>query len=171
MQSDYLQNFIADKRAKGVPWQHISAMTNTPMPTLRPYMDLEQGYKAAAVRETIKREQEQEEAVLKAEEGKPKRSRKQHPQPPPEMRLIAAKIADQYHVRYDSLIGRQRSGALSDARHHLMWALMVKNYSTPLIGDFMSGRDPSTIVYGVKKHTERLVRMGSASVKMAGGVQ
>lgn len=158
MQSDYLQTFIADKRAKGVPWQHISAMTNTPMSTLRPYMDLEQGYKAAAIRETVKRIQEQEDAKRKAEERKLKRSRSKHPHPTPEMRLIAAKIADLYGVRYDHLIGRQKTGDLPAARQHLMWALLVKNYSTTLIGDFLSGRDHSTIIYGSRSHLKRMTK-------------
>lgn len=43
---DHLRQFIAEKRAKGISWQHISAMTNTPMSTLRPYMDLEESARA-----------------------------------------------------------------------------------------------------------------------------
>lgn len=158
---DYLQNFIADKRARGVPWQHISAMTNTPMPSLQPYMDLEAGYQAAAAREEKKREEAKAaakaEAKRKAEIRRLQRKLRTNPDAKPEMRVIAAKIADQYGVRYDHVIGRDKDANVIAARQHVMWALMAKHYSTTTIGKFLSGRDHSTVVYGVRSHVQRIM--------------
>lgn len=164
--SDYLQNFIADKRARGVPWQHISAMTNTPMPSLRPYMDLEAGYAAAALRDAEREAEAKAKAAAERKERsklerKAKLERKEKvkralPEPTAEMRLIAAKIAYQYGISYDHLIGRIYPSKLGPARHHLMWALLAKNYSKLAIAKFMSNRDHSSIVYGARAHMCRI---------------
>lgn len=45
MISDHLYNFIAEKRAKGIPWGHIANMANTNIEKLRPYMDAEKATK------------------------------------------------------------------------------------------------------------------------------
>lgn len=173
---DYLQNFIADKRARGVPWQHISAMTLKPMDSLRPYMDLEEGYRAAATRDA----EREAEARARAEQARKEREalarqvalekqqkeERRSPHPSPEMRLIAAKIADQYKVTVEGLTGRKNTGALKVARQHLMWALVTKNYSTTRVGKFLGNRDHATVLYGVRAH---MCRIAGKSLKEARG--
>ena len=174
--SDYLQNFIADKRARGVPWQHISAMILKPMDSLRPYMELEEGYRAAALREAA-REAEAKSRAEAARKEKAERKRladlerrnndeRRSPHPSPEMRLIAAKIADQYNVSVEALISRKNTKALKPARQHLMWALVTKNYPTSRVGRFLSNRDHATVLYGVRAH---MCRIAGKSLKEARG--
>lgn len=154
--SDYLRTFIAQKRSSGVSWQHIAAMSGKSIQTLQPYIDLEAGYKAAAIRDQNELERKLSQAMQSLKSAPRKRkSRVSYAGPTPEMRLAAVKMADHYNLDYDTIIGHDRQKRYSHARQHLMWKLSQMGYSTTVIAKFMSKRDHTTIVHGIKTHMAR----------------
>lgn len=51
MQSDYIGAFVAEKRAKNIPWSQISKMLQVHPSKIEPYKALEEGQQAAKIRD------------------------------------------------------------------------------------------------------------------------
>ncbi|PIB91275.1 helix-turn-helix domain-containing protein [Caulobacter sp. FWC2] len=153
--SPELRSFMYQKRGAGVPWHHIAVMAGKPLSLFAPYIALERGYAATKA----KRDAETEEAKAK------KRTKAPVPGeifvPPPIMPALAEEIAGLYGVTVSDIMGIKRVRGISLARQHLMWVLTQDaKFSTSKVGQFLAGRDHSTVLYGAKKHAERLAGLG-----------
>ncbi len=151
--SPELRSFMHQKRGAGVPWHHIAVMAGKPLSVFAPYIALERGYAATKA----KRDAETEEAK--------KRTKAPVPGeifiPPPIMPALAEEIAGLYGVTVDDIMGPRRVRDINLARQHLMWILVQEpKFSTSKVGQFLAGRDHSTVLYGAKKHAERLASLG-----------
>lgn len=76
------------------------------------------------------------------------------------MREIVAEVARETGVRVEVLrrpVGPFEPRAVARARHYAMWRMRRETrQSLPQIGAFLGGRDHTTVLYGVRKHAQRL---------------
>lgn len=72
-------------------------------------------------------------------------------------RVIREHICKVYGVSVTALASNRRQRHLCAARQHLMWLLRQETlWSLPQIGNFLGGRDHTTILYGVRQHQRRI---------------
>lgn len=77
-------------------------------------------------------------------------------EPKPERRILFATVKDAYEkvgkIRWNDVCSARRSKDFVHDRHVIMWlARKHTNYSLPRIGDYMGGRDHSTVLHGIRK--------------------
>src|SRR5687767_10438999 len=79
------------------------------------------------------------------------------------MREIAETVAAQYGVTVEQLKSPERSRPIAWPRQEAMWLMRrVKwadgstRYSNPQIGQFLGGRDHTTVLHGVRAYEARL---------------
>jgi chromosomal replication initiator protein len=72
---------------------------------------------------------------------------------------VIALVASHYGLEAEDLLGRRRTAAVAQARQVAMFLLREENgLSLPAIGDYLGGRDHTTIRHGVEKITTDLER-------------
>ena len=72
---------------------------------------------------------------------------------------IVRKVADKFGISVDSMTGRDRSRQIALPRQIAMYILREEaNISLPQIGEFLGGRDHTTIMYGCDKIADLLER-------------
>ncbi len=65
---------------------------------------------------------------------------------------VMALVAAHYGLEVDELLGRRRTAPIAHARQVAMYLLREENgLSLPAIGDYLGGRDHTTIRHGVEK--------------------
>lgn len=70
---------------------------------------------------------------------------------------MAQEIADQYGVTVRRLMSPDRRRDVAHPRQHLMAALYASGrYSLPAIGQFLGGRDHTTVLHGIRAHSKRM---------------
>lgn len=70
---------------------------------------------------------------------------------------ILAEVAAKHGLRVADLKGPCRERRYVYPRHEAMWALRQRTrLSLPQIGNILGGRDHTTVLYGVRKHAERM---------------
>ncbi|MBW7883070.1 MAG: chromosomal replication initiator protein DnaA [Caldilineaceae bacterium] len=68
-------------------------------------------------------------------------------------------VADHFGFRVEELTGRRRTADIAQARHVAMYLLREENgLSLPAVGDYVGGRDHSTVSHGVEKIGKDLQR-------------
>lgn len=79
------------------------------------------------------------------------------------MAEILQDVADKYRLTLDELKGPDRSQRVSWPRQEAMWRMRqefrddgTNRWSTPRIGQFLGGRDHTTVLFGVTRHEERI---------------
>lgn len=76
------------------------------------------------------------------------------------MREIIAEVARETGVRVEVLrrpVGTFEPRAIAHARQYAMWRMRQETtQSLPQIGRFLGGRDHTTVLYGVRRHAQRL---------------
>lgn len=66
-------------------------------------------------------------------------------------------VADAYRVKVDDILGDSRQRKFVIPRHHAIWIMCQQAHlSTPRIGQFMGGRDHTTIMNGRDRHQARI---------------
>jgi chromosomal replication initiator protein len=81
----------------------------------------------------------------------------------PEISDIIEAVANHFQLTKDDLLGKGRTKAVVYARHIAMYlARAITEASYPTIGKAIGGRNHSTIVYGYKKITGRLMRSAAS---------
>lgn len=72
---------------------------------------------------------------------------------------IIHECAEKYGVRVEDLKGPRRQRNLIPARHEAMYRLKeeMPMLSLPQIGRMLGGRDHTTVLYGARKHQERMM--------------
>lgn len=80
------------------------------------------------------------------------------------VRRICEEVCQRYSVSMDLLMSHRRDNGVVVARQEAMWrARRETSLSYPEIGNLMGGKDHTTIIYGVRKHAERLARARKSS--------
>lgn len=76
---------------------------------------------------------------------------------------IITAIAQDHGFTYEDMIGPSRLKPLSHARQEAMWTcrqVMTKDgqhrYSYPFIGRCLGGRDHTTVLWGERRHADRM---------------
>jgi hypothetical protein len=69
---------------------------------------------------------------------------------------ITATVADTHGVTVQALKGQDCCRAISRPRQHCMWTLAQAGYSRSEIGRHLGGRDPTTVLHGVRAHAARI---------------
>lgn len=70
---------------------------------------------------------------------------------------IIAEVAEKHGLTLADLIGPRRHRYVAHARQEAMWALRQRTtLSTTSIGMFLGGRDHTTVMWGLRRHEERL---------------
>lgn len=70
-----------------------------------------------------------------------------------DLRSIALDVCDRHGITFDEMCGDRRVRDITTARHEFMaLAYGTGRYSYPKIGQFLGGRDHTTIMHGVRKH-------------------
>jgi len=70
---------------------------------------------------------------------------------------IVEAVAEEHGVTSDEIRGRGGRAHITRARQHAYAALYrTGRYSLGSIGDFIGGRDHSTVFYGLRRHAERM---------------
>ena len=80
----------------------------------------------------------------------------------PTMRDLALQVAARHGLSVAALKGPRTNRATAHPRQELMWLLYEqrlsdgsRRWSTPLIGQFLGGRDHTTVIYGIRQHERR----------------
>jgi chromosomal replication initiation ATPase DnaA len=98
----------------------------------------------------------------------------QMPAPPrmETMRSIAAEIAEKHGLTVEELRGRSHARRVAWPRQEAMWRMRqvrwpngTPRFSLPQIGEFLGGRDHSTVFWGVQEHLRRLAETGKSTVE------
>lgn len=72
---------------------------------------------------------------------------------------ILREISEYHGLTREALVGNCRTQRFVRARQHLFWRLRNETgWSTPRIGQFAGGKDHTTVLHGVRRHQERLIR-------------
>jgi chromosomal replication initiator protein len=72
---------------------------------------------------------------------------------------IMRQVADTFGVSVDSILGRDRSRQVALPRQIVMYLMREEaNISLPQIGEFIGGRDHTTVIYGCDKIADKLER-------------
>lgn len=79
------------------------------------------------------------------------------------MAEILQDVADKYHLTIADLKGPDRSQRVSRPRQEAMWRMRqelrddgTNRWSSLRIGQFIGGRDHTTVLHGVARHEERI---------------
>lgn len=76
---------------------------------------------------------------------------------PSSMRGISERVAARWDLTLDDLKGQSRKRFIARPRQEAMWHMyQTGRFSLPQIGQFLGGRDHSTILHGVRRHAERI---------------
>jgi hypothetical protein len=79
------------------------------------------------------------------------------PTPKKPWKTFVREVAHRHGLTLDDLVGPARSRKISGPRQEAMWVLhQQKRWSLPTIGEFLGGRDHTTILHGVRRHAKRL---------------
>lgn len=81
------------------------------------------------------------------------------PQPParPMMRSIAERVCEKHRITMEELKGPGRARRLSVPRQEAMHEMHAQErWSLSQIGQFLGGRDHTTVLHGVRKHAQGL---------------
>jgi hypothetical protein len=77
--------------------------------------------------------------------------------PPITVAEIAKQTAERYGVTVNEIKSARRGHRLVCARQEAMWrARNETSHSLPCIGRFLGGKDHTTVIYGIRKHEERI---------------
>jgi len=77
--------------------------------------------------------------------------------PPITVAEIAKQTAERYGVTINDLKSARRGHRLVCARQEAMWRARNETpHSLPCIGRFLGGKDHTTVIYGIRKHNERI---------------
>lgn len=81
----------------------------------------------------------------------------------PRMDAIIAPIAERHGVHVRDIKGPYRTRNVAYARFEAMHALMgVGVWSSITVGQYLGGRDHTTVLHGVRRHEELLARREAA---------
>ena len=70
---------------------------------------------------------------------------------------IAKQTAERYGVTVNEIKSARRGHRLVCARQEAMWRARNETpHSLPCIGRFLGGKDHTTVIYGIRKHEERI---------------
>lgn len=84
------------------------------------------------------------------------------------MREILDLISDTYGFSIEELKGPRRTKGVVTARQHAMWLMAQQPHlSLPQIGRFLGGRDHTTVLWGVRRHQERIDAGSAVLTEMA----
>jgi len=76
------------------------------------------------------------------------------PQP---MHAIIAQVAEKHGLTYREMLARRRARKIAWARQEAMWRCARETTeSLPNIGRALGGYDHTTVLYGVRRHEERM---------------
>lgn len=79
------------------------------------------------------------------------------------MAEIARRVAERHEVSVDDLKGSGRARWVSQPRQEAMYEIRAQTaQSLPAIGRFLGGRDHTTILWGIRRHEERLQKAAVA---------
>lgn len=79
------------------------------------------------------------------------------PLPKPTMAGIVRSVADQYGLTVAELRGPRRFHHFVRPRHEAMWRMaQTGRWSLPQIGNFLGGRDHTTVLHGIRRHAQRM---------------
>jgi hypothetical protein len=77
--------------------------------------------------------------------------------PAPTVARICHETAERYGVTVADLKSARRGERLVRARQEAMWrARHETSHSLPAIGRFLGGKDHTTVIYGIRKHDQRI---------------
>lgn len=76
-------------------------------------------------------------------------------------RPLALAIAQEAGIKPSDLFGRRRLPQFVLPRQRLCWELRLLGWSYPMIGRAI-GRDPTTVIWAVRRHEERLKSQAKA---------
>lgn len=86
------------------------------------------------------------------------------------MRAIAELVAERHGLSLDDLKSPARDRRIAHPRQEAMWQMRqvlrgdgLNRYSLPMIGEFLGGRDHTTIRFGVLRHAARLAALKAAA--------
>lgn len=74
----------------------------------------------------------------------------------PTMRTIAERVAAKHKLRVADLTGPERSRKYAWPRQEAMYEMQQIGRSTPQIGEFLGGRDHTTVLHGISQHKKRM---------------
>lgn len=70
---------------------------------------------------------------------------------------IVAEVCGRIGVSRETLLSKSRKGNLPFARQEVMWRLhKATSWTLPRIGQYMGGLDHTTILYGIRRHQQRV---------------
>lgn len=73
------------------------------------------------------------------------------------VKRICREVCERYGVSMELLISHRRDNGVVMARQEAMWRARHETVlSFPEIGRIMGGKDHTTVIYGVRKHAERI---------------
>jgi hypothetical protein len=148
--------FILRKRMAGVPVSAIARMVGRSEPDV-----------AAICRDLAPAEPGKPEAVViphcipaPRKPVKPAKrracARGRHLSMPPLARMYAEEMCALRGVEVAALLGEGRAKGIGQLRQELYWRLSKAGYNNCEIGNFVGGRDPSTVRHGIILHQGRL---------------
>lgn len=77
------------------------------------------------------------------------------------MRQIADEVAASYNITFADLIKHDRTREFSVPRQHAMWLMCRQGrWSRSVIGNFLGGRDHTTVLHGERAHVARVAAGG-----------
>lgn len=75
------------------------------------------------------------------------------------LRRICREVCERYGVTMELLMSHRRDNGVVSARQEAMWRARHETaLSFPEIGRLMGGKDHTTVIYGVRRHAERIAR-------------
>lgn len=78
-------------------------------------------------------------------------------------RAYAAEVAVRHGLTLADLQGPGRGKAVAHPRQEAMWVLKQQGrWSLPQIGQFLGGRDHTTVLYGIRRHEARMAKAAPA---------
>lgn len=90
--------------------------------------------------------------------------------PPITVAEIARQTAARYGVTINDIKSPRRDQRFVRARQEAMWRARNETpHSLPAIGRFLGGRDHTTIIYGIRKHEERIAFVKAQAILDAKG--
>jgi hypothetical protein len=106
----------------------------------------------------IKSDQPNElETIMAIELDQPKRIEHEPPKAGARKYVhILHDMAVKYNLSQIELIGRNRDQRIMKARQEAYYLMQRAGYSLPQIGQFLGGRDHTTVLSGIRRHEKRL---------------
>lgn len=72
-------------------------------------------------------------------------------------RRIVSEVCEKYQLTPELLLGHRRARAIAWPRQEIMYRASKETAaSLPLIGRMLGGRDHTTVIYGIRRHEERM---------------